>query len=195
MIAYLAGRVAALTPDSVVVDVGGVGYRVYVPGSVLGGLAEGAPVTVHTHLVVRENELSLFGTADAASLSMFELLLTVNGVGPRLALAMLSTFSAEALATAIASEDLDALTRVSGVGRRTAQRVVLDLKGKLGAWADGPGVPVSALAPADDEAVAALGALGYTAAEARRALAIAAPDPGAGVEARVFAALRHLGGG
>jgi holliday junction DNA helicase RuvA len=197
MIAYLSGRVAGVTSDSVVVDVGGVGYRVFVPGRDLAGLVEGDPAMLHTHLLVRESEVALFGALDRATLELFLLLLGVNGVGPRLALAMLSTWPADVLAGAIAAEDVAALTRVPGVGRKTAERVVVDLRGRLGAWSSAGGLPggLGGPAPADVDVETALIALGYSAAEARRAVAAAAPDPTRPLEARVFAALRHLGGG
>lgn len=197
MIAFLRGQVAAVAPDSVVVDVSGVGYRVFLPASTIGGLALGSALLLHTHLVVRENEMALYGATEPEALALFLQLLTVNGVGPRLALAMLSAMPARALAEAIASEDVETLTRVNGVGRKTAQRVILDLRAKMDGWSDGAGTgaPVAALSSPDAEAVAALGALGYTMPEARRALASAGVDPDASVELRVFAALRVLGGG
>jgi Holliday junction DNA helicase RuvA len=198
MIAFLSGRVASVAPDSLVVDVGGVGYRVFVPGRDLGELVAGDPVTLHTHLLVRESEMALFGALDRSTLELFLMLITVNGVGPRLALAMLTTWPTDALAAAIVAEDVPALTRVPGVGRKTAERVVVDLRGRLGARStEGgvPGVPGGGPARPDVDVETALVALGYSAAEARRAVAVAAPDPTLPLEARVFAALRHLGGG
>jgi Holliday junction DNA helicase RuvA len=203
VIARLHGRIAAIEPDAVVVDVGGVGYRVHLPGSVLRELgAEGAVVTLHTHLHVRETDFTLYGAADADTLALFRQLLTVSGVGPRLALAMLSSYDAETLRRAIVAEDTAALSEVPGVGRKTAQRIVLDLKTKLQATgvlagaAAGWGAGVTA---ADDEALAALTSLGYSAGEARRALAVADADAVAGgaepgVEERIVAALRLLAG-
>jgi Holliday junction DNA helicase RuvA len=197
MIASLRGQVAALAADSVIVDVAGVGYRVFVPTSTITGLGVGVELLLHTHLVVRENEMALFGATEPEALALFLQLLTVNGVGPRLALAMLSAMPAPALAEAIATEDVDTLTRVNGVGRKTAQRVILDLRSKIDGWSDGAGVggPVAGLSSPDAEALAALAALGYTLPEARRALATAGVAAEASVETRVFAALRVLGGG
>jgi Holliday junction DNA helicase RuvA len=198
MIAFLSGRIAGVAADSVVVEVGGIGYRVFVPGRDLAGLVEGDPLTLHTHLLVRESEVALFGAPQRATLDMFQLLLSVNGVGPRLALAMLSAMAADALAGAIATEDVPALTRVPGVGRKTAERVVVDLRGRLGAWAGElgpPGGPTGGPALADVDVETALVALGYSAAEARRAVGAAATDRSLPLEARVFAALRYLGGG
>ncbi len=195
MIALVRGTVAGLGPDHVVVDVGGVGYRVYVPGRVLAGLSAGDPLTLHTQLVVRENDLTLFGAPEQATMELFQLLLGVNGVGPRLALAMLSAYSAETLIQAIAAEDVAALTQVPGVGRKTAQRVVLDLKGRLAAWEPLAGPLAPAALGADGDAVAALVGLGYSALEARQALAALDEVPGQTVEGQVLAALRRLGTG
>lgn len=198
MIASLRGQVVAIAPDSVVVDVSGVGYRVFVPASAIAELGVGTAAFLYTHLVVRENEMALYGATEPEALTLFLQLLTVNGVGPRLALAMLSAMPAQALAEAIATEDVETLTRVNGVGRKTAQRVILDLRAKIEGWTtEGTGAvgAVTGLLPPDAEAVAALAALGYSMPEARRALASAGLDPAASVEARIFAALRVLGGG
>ena len=171
MIARLTGRIDAVEPDAVVVDVGGVGLRVHVPAGVLAAAAVGDDLSLHTHLHVREAELALYGAPDAATLQLFLLVQTVSGIGPRVALAMLSTFDAATLEAAIAAEDVDALVGVPGVGRKIAQRLVLELKAKVGGLA--PAAPGSgggagfAIAGPQADAVAALTALGYTAAEAQ----------------------------
>lgn len=200
MIARLTGRIAAVEPDAVVVDVGGVGYRVSVPASALASLgAARGEVTLHTRLQVRDDELVLYGAEDTATLALFDRLITVNGVGPRLALALLSVLDAAALPAAIVAGDLDALVAAPGVGRKIAQRIVLELRPHLEAsvppgasWEGAPGFGGSG----DDlDALAALTGLGYSAAEARRALSAAEVPPGADVEARIVAALRLLGRG
>lgn len=194
MIARLHGRVVGVEADSVVVDVGGVGYRVHVPASVLADLGpEGTTVTLHTLLVVRENEWLLVGAVERDAITLFSQLLGVGGVGPRAALALLSVLDPPALRRAVLEEDLDALTRAPGVGRKTAQRVVLELKSR---FASEPGAalvggPSSA---ADQEAIEALAALGYSVAEARKALAAADVPAEASVEDRILAALRSLSG-
>ena len=205
MIAQLRGAVVAIDQDAVVLDVGGVGYRVFVPTPIAADLREGEEVTLHTYLHVRESELTLFGARHAPALRLFTDLLSVNGVGPKAALAMLSAFDAGALADAIVHEDLAALTSVHGVGRKTAQRVVLDLKPKLefaavaaieagGSAAAGAGsAGVLGASGADLDAIAALTSLGYTPTEARRALGAADVPPEASVEERITAALRALG--
>ena len=198
MIARLHGRTVALEEGAVIVDVGGVGYRVHVPANQVGDLGPiGATVTLHTYLHVRENDLELFGAVDVETLAMFRLLLMVSGVGPRLALAILATFDTATVQQAIVLEDIGRLTEVSGVGRRTAQRIVLDLKGRLEAAGVMPGpaghfAAMDAAASDDAEAVVALMALGYSRGEARRALAVLDPDTDPSVEGRILAALKNL---
>lgn len=200
MIARLSGRIAAIEPDAVVVDVGGVGYRVVVPASALASLGGArGEVTLHTRLHVRDDELVLYGAEDGATLALFDRLVTVNGVGPRLALALLSVLDAQALPAAIVAGDVDALVAAPGVGRKIAQRIVLELRPQLEAAAP-PGAAwgaVPAFGGSGDEldALAALTGLGYSAAEARRALAAAEVPADADVEARIMAALRRLGRG
>jgi holliday junction DNA helicase RuvA len=193
VIARLHGHLAATEDGAVVVDVGGVGYRVRVPTSALAELGpEGATVTLHTRLVVRDNEVALYGATDPEAMTLFDDLLGVTGVGPRLAMAMLSTFDASTLGRAIVSEDTARLSQASGVGRKTAQRIVLELKGRLEADGRYLGGAAGAQPVAEDaEAEAALVSLGYTKGEARRALA-ATTDAGGTVEARILAALRWL---
>lgn len=182
MIAQLTGSVARVadTTGYVVLDVNGVGYRVAVPVPVLVSLpAVGEKVTLVTHLIVREDDLSLYGFSDESELRVFELLLTVSGVGPKVALALLSALTASDLAQAVASEDVRTLTRVPGVGAKTAQRMVLELRDKLAALgferkvdqvARGAVVKTKTGAEAlVEDVVAALLNLGYNKAEAQRA--------------------------
>ena len=168
---------------TVVLDVNGVGYRVNVPNDVLASAAMGRSLELHTYLHVRDAEMTLYGAPDRESMRLFEMLLSVGGVGPRLAMAVLSAMSAVAVLRCIEMEDVDALTRVPGVGRKTAMRMILDLRGKL------PDLgPISALPT--DEALLALTGLGYTPAEARAALD--AVDPDGALEDRIRAALQQL---
>src|SRR5438046_1512651 len=132
MIAGLRGTLLTKAGDHVVIDVGGVWYKVFVPGTVAADLGnEGEPVTIHTYLYVREDQLALYGARNAEQLAMFETLLGVTGVGPKMALAILGTFPVDTLQNAIGQGDLVLLTRVPGVGKKLAQRLVLELKGKL----------------------------------------------------------------
>ena len=132
MIASLRGRLAGLLPDGAVIEVGGVGYRVHLTPKALAGLPRQGEVHVHTVTWVREDALALYGFPTAEERRAFELLLSVGGVGPKLALAVLGVHSPEALNRAVRAGDIDALTLVPGVGRKGAARLLLELKGKLG---------------------------------------------------------------
>ncbi len=188
MIAHLRGEILMRGADSIVLDVGGVGFRVRVPASTLETLGmPGDPAELFTHLHVREDDLSLFGFAGEDQLKLFEMLLTVSGIGPKAALGLLSAASPEALRAAIAQENISLLTGIPGIGKKTAQRLVLELKGKLPA-AEGE---LAEISPVDEEVVAALVNLGYSAAEARRA-AQAVPPSEKEVGERIRAALQYL---
>jgi len=133
MIAHVHGRVTAVAPDSVVVEVGGVGLLVQCAPATIAGLRVGQSAQLATSLVVREDSLTLYGFADDDERQTFELVQTVSGVGPRLAQAMLGVHDPDSLRRIVASEDLASLTQVPGIGRKGAQRIVLELKDKLGA--------------------------------------------------------------
>ncbi len=168
MIAWVEGRVLARGEDYLVINVGGIGVKAFAPAPLVAQARVGERLAVHTHLYVRENELSLFAFARQEELQMFELLLSVSGVGPRVALAALSAMSVEALQMAIAQEQPELLARIPGIGKRTAQKIVLELRDKLAV----EGVPeaMAALTEADAEVVDALTALGYSVVEAQRAV-------------------------
>ena len=132
MIAQLRGHVVRVAAPTLVLDVNGVGYRVSVPASVLENLPpDGTPLTLITHMQVREDDMSLFGFLDDQELEVFNLLLSVSGVGPKASLAMLSALGSVGIAKAVAGEDVRTLTKVPGIGTRTAQRLVVDLKEKM----------------------------------------------------------------
>ena len=169
MIVGLRGTLRARGTDHAVLDVGGVFYKVFMPGTALSDLPpEGEPVTLHTHLYVREDQMSLYGTREAEQMTMFETLLGVTGVGPKMALAILGTLPVDTLQSAIANGDLTLLSRAPGVGKRLAQRMVLELKGKLDLSSIPGGGP--ALAGPTAEVADALTALGYSASEVTAAL-------------------------
>lgn len=193
MIARLEGILRTRDLQSVVLDVGGVGYEVEVPLSTLASLPEaGAQVALHTHLVVREDAHVLFGFLRARDRDLFRRLIRVNGIGARLALAMLSTMAAEELAGHITAGDVTALTRVPGIGKRTAERVVLELGERLVDLGFGTACDSSTAAAArgvEREALAALQALGYRAVDAERMLA-AVRGEAESTEALVRLALR-----
>lgn len=190
MIAGLKGRVERKLDDAVLVDVGGVIYRANTSSATLEEVGEtGGTVRLFTHLFVREDQLALFGFASPEELRLFETLIGVSGVGPKLALAILSRVRPEALELAINAENAELLATVPGVGRKTAARLILELRGKL--------VPSSEIAAgvpsqADADVVAALRSLGYTTAEAHGALSRTPRDPDLAIEDRVLAALREL---
>ncbi len=191
MIAQLRGQIIKRGDDFVILDVHGVGFRVRVPASTLESLGmEGSNAELLTHLQVREDDLSLFGFATEDELELFELLLTVSGIGPKAALGILSAAPSQTVRAAIAQNNLDLLTGIPGIGKKTAQRLVLELKGKV----ELPEGEFAEVSPLDQEVVAALVTLGYSAAEAQRA-ARAVPASEKVLEDRIRAALRYLGGG
>jgi Holliday junction DNA helicase RuvA len=187
LIGSLRGQVTHVGADYALIEVGGIGYRVVAGPALLARLRRGAEASVFTHHLVREDQQALFGFAATEELAFFELLLTVSGVGPRLALAITSAHAVTKLQLAIVTDDVDVFTSVSGVGRKTAQRVILELKEKVHA----AGLAVGGGASADSDVVAALESLGYTASEARRAAGAVAGGEG-GLDARIKAALQEL---
>ncbi len=192
MIASLEGRLEAIDAEGAVVNVGGVGFRVAMPTTVLSALGNpGDSVKVYTHLHVREDNIALYGFATAAELWMFETLLGVSGLGPRLALAMLSTLSPEQITTAIATGSADMLDMIPGIGKKVASRIILELREKIGAgWAI---ATTAGAAPENADVLAALTSLGYSAAEAVKAVANLPADNKLGLEERVKLALQYLG--
>lgn len=188
MIASLAGSVSALAPAAVVIEVSGVGYLVHVPSSTLARLAVGGDVRLLTHLAVREDAMTLYGFESADERDVFQTLIGVNGVGPKLALAVLGSLAPDGLRRAVASQDVDTLTQVPGVGKRGAQRILLELKERLAPHAATAEAPQSALA----EVREALLGLGYTPAELREVLERVPAGEDVPVEETLRAALREL---
>lgn len=191
MIAHIAGAVLSVEGDRLIVDVHGVGYLVAVPHRVAETTAPGGPIALWVHTAVREDDIALYGFPSPAERTTFDLLIGVSGIGPKIALSLLSALDVPALARAIESNDVRALSSVSGVGKKTAERLVLELRGKL-AWspADFP-VTARALAPSDPLPLA-LAQLGYKKSEIDLAVARLA-DAGladAPLSERVGAALR-----
>lgn len=175
----------------VVLDVGGVGYRVLVPvGTSVG--APGSQVTLHTHLSVREDALTLYGFAEQQARDVFETLLGVTGVGPKLALAAIGTLGADRLRQAVVTEDVAVLTVIPGVGKKSAQRMILELRERLGAGAQDLAGPVTVPADVRVEVREALAGLGYGAGEVAAALDALPADAGGSAEDLLRAALRQL---
>lgn len=190
MIASVTGRVASVQPDGAVVEVGGVGLLVQCAPGTIATLRPGGTATLHTALVVREDSLTLYGFATADERATFELLQTASGVGPRLAQAVLAVHSPDAVRRAVATEDLTALTLVPGIGRKGAQRIVLELKDRLGDVGEPAPSGMTAESGVRTQVRDALVSLGYAAREADEA-ARAAPEEG-DVGQALKAALRTL---
>lgn len=190
MIESIRGRVEERGDDWVVVDLGAVSLRVNTTHATLAEIGgHGPEVRLFTHLYLREDVVVLYGFSSKEERTIFERLLGVTGVGPRAAQAMLSALSPATLRDAIEGESVDALVRVPGIGRKTAQRVILELKGKLVPL----GVPATAApAPADSELIGVLVGLGYSAAEASEALRRVPAQEGLSDADRLRAALRHF---
>lgn len=191
MIASVQGKVAAVHKDHLVILVGGVGLKVYVPHSALDHLDAGDETFLYTVLIVREDLFALYGFAATVEREVFEALLKVNGVGPRLALAILSTITVDHLRSAVYGEKADILMRVPGVGKKTAQKIVLDLKDKL--KADLADAPVLAFDDVNTDVMDALVALGYSIVEAQTAIQALPTDAPNTVEDRVRLALQFFG--
>jgi Holliday junction DNA helicase RuvA len=191
VIAFVEGEVVSISPDSAIVRAGGVGYRVFRGPGTLAGLHEGNTVRLYTHHLVREDQQALYGFMSTEELGFFELLTTVTGVGPKVALAIVSSRPVADLQLAIFQGDEAVLTAVSGVGKRLAARIILELKEKVSAAGASAG---GGAGGGESEVVGALQALGYTASEARSSAsaALSALPVGASLEERVKAALRVL---
>jgi Holliday junction DNA helicase RuvA len=191
VIASLTGTVAVTGKNFVVLQVGGVGLQVFVPQTLLAGpCAPGQDATLFTHLHVRENELALYGCGSEEELALFRLLLGVSGIGPKVALAILSNLPPDQLRAAIAHEDVTALARVPGIGPKTARKLVFNLKDKVAAELP-PGVPARVLSEEDSDLIAALTGLGYSVAEAREAIGALPREP-LPLEERVRQALAYF---
>ncbi len=193
MIASLHGTIESLGTEWAIVNVGGVGFQVYMPTSTLSTLgAAGAEVKLFTHLHLREDNAALYGFATAEELGLFQTLIGVSGLGPKLALAMLSTMTVERLAMAIATGSTDLLTMIPGIGKKMADRLILELKEKIGAgWI---AAPAAELAEENTDVLAALISLGYSVAEANRAVATLPSSSDLSLEEKIKLALGYFGG-
>jgi len=191
MIASLSGRVLEALPDSLVVEVSGVGFQVFVPAPTRDQLRPGETIFLHTYMVVRQDAMALFGFETRLERDYFTLLLTVNGVGPRLALAVLSTLSPDAIRRAVFHEQSEIFARVPGVGKKTAQKILLQLQDRITAE---PGLePMQAMTDTDTEVIEALTALGYSVVEAQAALQSIPRDAAKDIETRLRLALQYFG--
>jgi len=190
MIASLNGRVSGKFKDSAVVTVNGVGFHVFVPGPLLDQLQPGEIANLYTHLVLRQDSLTLYGFKNVESRELFEILIGVSGIGPRLALSMLSTLEPETIERAVFNEQAEVFTRVPGIGTKTSRKILLHLQDKI------PSVeglePMVAISDVDAEVVGALTALGYSVVEAQAAMQAIPKDASQDIEERLRIALQHF---
>jgi len=168
MIVHVQGEVVDICSDSLVLQMGGFGLRVFVPNGLVNQSQPGEKVFLHSHLVVREDNWALYGFERETDRDFFILLLGVNGIGPRLALQILSTLSVDVIRRAVLAEQAEVFTRVPGIGKKSAQKIILHLQGKVGEVGEA-GEPVGML-DVDSEVLDALTTLGYSVVEAQRAL-------------------------
>ena len=193
MIASLKGKLESLGSDFAVINVGGIGLQVYIPTSTLSTLGSvGGDVKLYTHLHLREDNATVYGFVSTEELELFKALINVSGLGPRMALAMLSAMDIEQLTMAIATGNAELLTGIPGIGKKMANRLVLELKDKIGAGLIT--APAAQLAEENADVLAALTSLGYSASEATRALASLPRDQELSLEEKVKLALGYFGG-
>lgn len=190
MIATLRGEVTQIEENAIVVEVGGVGLRVFVPATLRTKLKAGEAIFLYTHLVVREDALTLYGFESQADRELFNLLLGVDGVGPKVALSVLSSMTLDAVQRAVFADEAELLSRVPGVGKKTAQKMALHLKDKL--KPTDALARVAAMSDTDSEVLAALTSLGYSVVEAQTAIQSIAKDAPDDVEERLRLALGYF---
>lgn len=175
MIGYLSGKVKFLFDESCILDVHGVGYKVFVDAQTMQGLTPNAAAEFYIYTAVREDSITLYGIKERATFELFELLLTVSGIGAKSALAIVSKISHDDFANAVSAQDIKTLTRLPGVGKKSAERILLELKDKVKSMSTQPqAAPIQS--GAQDEAAEALEALGYTASEIAQVFKAAPPD-------------------
>ena len=192
MIATLRGEIIQIEENALIIEVGGIGLRVFVPAPVRGRMKIGEAVLLYTHLVVREDALTLYGFETQADRDLFNMLLGVDGVGPKVSLSVLSTLTLDTVQRAVFTEESEILSRVPGVGKKTAQKIVLYLHDRLRP-ADAL-TRIAALSDKDSEVLAALTALGYSVVEAQTAIQSLSKDVPEDVEERLRTALQYFTG-
>jgi len=192
MIASLHGILELISSDWAVINVNGIGFRVYMPTSTMSTLGStGKEIHLHTHLVLREDSATVYGFSSGEELDLFQILISVSGMGARLALAALSTMSVEQLSMAIASGNAELLTVIPGVGKKMASRIVLELKDKISAGL--LAAPAAQLTEENSDVLTALISLGYSVSEATRAIAALPSTPVISLEEKIKLALQHFG--
>jgi Holliday junction DNA helicase RuvA len=190
MIATLRGEIAQIEENALILEVGGVGLRVFAPAPLRGRARVGEVVMLYTHLVVREDALTLYGFETQAERELFNILLGVDGVGPKVALSVLSTMTIDSIQRAVFADEADILSRVPGVGKKTAQKMALHLKDKLKPM--DALATVAAMTDRDSEVLAALTALGYSVIEAQTAIQSLPKDAPEDTEERLRLALQYF---
>jgi Holliday junction DNA helicase RuvA len=188
MIAQLEGKIVGIKGNALILMVGGVGYKVAVSAYTLGKVAGQEKTLFHIHTHVREDQLALYGFLNEEELTMFELLISISGIGPKVALSILSIADVKTICTAIVNKDPSILTRVSGVGKKTAERVIIELQNKV----DAVNIDDQAMTLAGQDAIEALTSMGYSVTEARDALK-SVPEDITDVSKRIRQALKNLG--
>ena len=190
MISQLHGKIIKRLPDSLIISTGPIGFRVFAPTGLLSKYDEGAEIELFTHLQVREDALKLYGFSDFEELTMFEMLISVSGIGPKIALGVLSSASVSEIKDAVSRGDLEVFTAVSGIGKKNAGRIILELRGKLGKISE---LDLAEFGKPEEvnEVIAALKNLGYSVNEARQALKLV--DKNLSVEEKVREALKMMG--
>lgn len=190
MIATISGKVTHIEANSIIIEMGGIGFQVYVPIPFKDRLKPGDSVYLFTYLIVRQDMLALYGFDSRESRELFTLLLTVNGIGPKLANSILSTLTPDTIRRAVFHEQADVLSRVPGVGKKTAQKILLSLQGRIKAI---EGLePIAMFSDVDTEVMAALTTLGYSIVEAQSALQSIPRDTPGDVEGRLRLALQYF---
>lgn len=202
MISFIRGRAADMTESSVILEAGNIGYEIFMTGNALSRIHIGEELKIHTYFQVREDAMQLFGFLNKDDLQVFKLLLGVNGVGPKAALGVLSGITADELRFAILSDDVKTLSKAPGIGKKTAQKLILELKDKLSLQEafetklaheqEATGAAAAGMTDARQEAVEALTALGYSSTDALRAVRMAADADPDDVEAILKAALKNM---
>mgnify|MGYP001486564448 CR=1 FL=1 len=190
MIASLSGKIRQVTYDSLVIDLQGIGFEVFVPKQLLLSAQPGDFLSLHTHMVVKEDLLALYGFSTEEEKQFSLLFLTLDGIGPKLALNIISSLSLDAIRRAVISEQAEVFSRVSGIGKRTAQKILIQLQGKVGLAEDGS--ELRAATPTDDEVLEALTGLGYSVVEAQAAIQALPKDTPDEVEEKLRIALQYF---
>ena len=189
MIASISGKVIQLTKETVIIDINGLGIEVFVPKPLLGETEAGDLLYLYTYMLVREDNISLYGFASLEEKQLFLQFLAVGGIGPKLSLAILSSLSIDNIRSAILSEKPDYFSRVPGIGKKTAQKIIIHMQGKL---PEGEGLGVRSITDVDDAVVDALISLGYSVVEAQTALQTIPKDTPDDVESKLRVALQYF---